>query len=151
MLSCKQIPSIKMKCQIQQEAIGKMTWVWEDLSSLDFFHSFFRAPSKRCVREVAAKTDFKTLTRFLLPHGFIPPVVPEVDTVTVGGAISGLVMESSSFRYGFVHNAVTSMAAWSDWRGWRVGERNEERFMFFSEKDDCWFWLCWSKKTSTRQ
>lgn len=61
------------------------------------------------VVRVAAKTDFKTLTRFLLPRGFIPPVVPEVDTVTVGGAISGLVMESSSFRYGFVHNAVTSM------------------------------------------
>lgn len=82
-----------------------------------FFPLLFRAPLKRCVREVAAKTDFKTLTRFLLPRGFIPPVVPEVDTVTVGGAISGLVMESSSFRYGFVHNAVTSMAAWSDWRG----------------------------------
>lgn len=56
---------------------------------------------------VGAKTDFKSLTRFLLKRGFIPPVVPEVDTVTVGGAISGLVMESSSFRYGFLHNAAT--------------------------------------------
>ena len=56
--------------------------------------------------KVGAKTDFKSLTRFLLERGFVPPVVPEVDTVTVGGAIAGLVMESSSFRYGFLHNAV---------------------------------------------
>lgn len=115
MLSCKQMPSIKMKCQIQQEPIIRQDdMILRGSELFGFFHSFFRAPLKRCVREVAAKTDFKTLTRFLLPRGFIPPVVPEVDTVTVGGAISGLVMESSSFRYGFVHNAVTSMAAWSD-------------------------------------
>ncbi|CAE7336090.1 Dhcr24, partial [Symbiodinium necroappetens] len=56
-----------------------------------------------------AKTDFKTLTRFLLDRGFIVPVVPEVDTVTVGGAISGIVMEAASFRHGFVHNTVQSM------------------------------------------
>lgn len=61
------------------------------------------------VLRVGAKTDFKLLTRFLLPQGFIPPVVPEVDSVTVGGAIAGLVMESSSFRYGFLHNAVVAM------------------------------------------
>lgn len=61
--------------------------------------------------QVGAKTDFKLLTRFLLPQGFIPPVVPEVDSVTVGGAIAGLVMESSSFRYGFLHNAVVAMEA----------------------------------------
>ena len=61
--------------------------------------------------QVGAKTDFKLLTRFLLPEGFIPPVVPEVDSVTVGGAIAGLVMESSSFRYGFLHNAVVAMEA----------------------------------------
>ncbi|CAL1145902.1 unnamed protein product [Cladocopium goreaui] len=61
------------------------------------------------VVRVGAKTDFKLLTRFLLPEEFIPPVVPEVDSVTVGGAIAGLVMESSSFRYGFLHNAVVAM------------------------------------------
>jgi hypothetical protein len=66
-------------------------------------------PKKK--HQVGAKTDFKLLTRFLLPEGFIPPVVPEVDSVTVGGAIAGLVMESSSFRYGFLHNAVVAMEA----------------------------------------
>ena len=58
---------------------------------------------------VAAKTDFKTLSRYLLDRGFIVPVVPEVDTVTVGGAISGVVMEAASFRHGFVHNTVQGM------------------------------------------
>jgi len=58
---------------------------------------------------VGAKTDFKSLTRYLLERGSIVPIVPEVDTVTVGGAISGVVMEAASFRYGFVHNTVQSM------------------------------------------
>ena len=58
---------------------------------------------------VGCKTDFKILSRFLLPLGFTAQIVPEVDTVTVGGAISGVVMESSSFRYGFVHNGVLNM------------------------------------------
>ena len=39
---------------------------------------------------VGAKTDFKSLSRFLLDRRFIVPIVPEVDTVTVGGAISGV-------------------------------------------------------------
>ena len=58
-----------------------------------------------------AKTDFKSLTRFLLRQGHVPCVVPEVDTVTLGGAIAGLVMESSSFKFGFFHNAVEAMEA----------------------------------------
>lgn len=55
---------------------------------------------------VCGKTPFKMLTEYLLPLGYCVMVVPELDTITVGGAISGVGIESSSFRYGFVHNTM---------------------------------------------
>lgn len=65
-------------------------------------------PAAMTVR-VAGKTTFKQLTEFLLRRGFAPKVVPELDTITVGGAISGVGIESSSFRYGFVHNTMVEV------------------------------------------
>ncbi len=40
------------------------------------------------------------LVRWSLPRGFIPFVVPEFKQITVGGAIIGSALESSSFRHG---------------------------------------------------
>jgi len=45
------------------------------------------------------------LVEKLLPMGFRPQVVPEFKGITVGGAIQGLAGESSSFEYGFFHDA----------------------------------------------
>ncbi len=39
----------------------------------------------------------------------MPTVVPQLKTITVGGAVSGVGIESSSFRYGFVHETVLEM------------------------------------------
>lgn len=40
------------------------------------------------------------LVEAFLPYGLIPPVVPEFKGITVGGAIQGAAIESSSFHYG---------------------------------------------------
>jgi FAD/FMN-containing dehydrogenase len=39
----------------------------------------------------------------------MPAVVPQLKTITLGGAVSGIGIESSSFRYGLVHETVLSM------------------------------------------
>lgn len=39
-----------------------------------------------------------------LRYGLIPPVVPEFPGITVGGAVQGGAEESSSFKYGMVHD-----------------------------------------------
>ncbi len=44
------------------------------------------------------------LVEATLEHGLIPPVVPEYPGITVGGAIQGGAGESSSFKYGGVHD-----------------------------------------------
>ncbi|MEA3291134.1 MAG: FAD-binding oxidoreductase, partial [Pseudomonadota bacterium] len=44
-----------------------------------------------------------------LPQGVMPAVVPQLKSITIGGAVSGIGIESSSFRYGLPHETVTEM------------------------------------------
>ncbi len=59
--------------------------------------------------EVEGMTTFEAFVDATLPRGLRPPVVPELKTITVGGAVSGAGIESSSFRYGLVHENVEEM------------------------------------------
>lgn len=45
------------------------------------------------------------LVAALLPLGYLPFVVPEFPRITIGGAVQGGAAESSSFKYGCVHEA----------------------------------------------
>jgi FAD/FMN-containing dehydrogenase len=47
---------------------------------------------------------FTKLVRATLPHGLVPIIVPELRTITVGGAVSGCSVESASFRHGGFHD-----------------------------------------------
>lgn len=55
---------------------------------------------------VGARTTYEQLVDELLPHGFMPLVVPQLRTITLGGAVVGLGIESSSFRNGLPHESV---------------------------------------------
>lgn len=54
-------------------------------------------------------TTFEDIVSESLTHGLIPLVVPELKTITIGGAIAGMAIESSSFLYGLVHESITEM------------------------------------------
>jgi len=47
---------------------------------------------------------FVDLVRATMTYGLVPIVVPELKTITVGGAVSGCSLESMSFRYGGFHD-----------------------------------------------
>ena len=64
---------------------------------------------ERGTAEVEGMTTFEDFTDAALSMGLRPPVVPELKTITVGGAVSGLGIEASSFRYGLVHETVEEM------------------------------------------
>lgn len=51
---------------------------------------------------VEPRVTFECLCEFTLKYGLIPPVVPEFTSITVGGAIMGAALESSSHRFGQV-------------------------------------------------
>lgn len=79
--------------------------------SLDLrrFDRVIRIDSKAMEAEVEGMITYEALVEETLPHGLLPPVVPQLKSITVGGAISGGGIESSSFRYGFVHESVLEM------------------------------------------
>jgi FAD/FMN-containing dehydrogenase len=56
--------------------------------------------------EAEAMTTYEELVAATLPLGVMPPVVPELKSITVGGAAAGVGIEASSFKYGLVHESL---------------------------------------------
>ena len=61
------------------------------------------------IAEVQGMSTYEHLVDATLAHGLMPLVVPELKTITVGGAITGLGIESSSWRNGMPHESVLEM------------------------------------------
>jgi FAD/FMN-containing dehydrogenase len=59
--------------------------------------------------DVLGMTTYEDLVDATLPYGLMPLVVPQLKTITLGGAVTGLGIESSSFRNGFPHESVLAM------------------------------------------
>jgi FAD/FMN-containing dehydrogenase len=59
--------------------------------------------------EVEGMTTYAALVDATLPLGLTPAVVPELKSITVGGATTGLGIESSAFRFGLVHETVDEL------------------------------------------
>ena len=70
------------------------------------FNNVISIDKKNLIAEVEGMTTYETFMKETIRHGLIPSVVPELKTITIGGAISGVGLETSSFRYGFVHETV---------------------------------------------
>ncbi|MGO4597595.1 FAD-binding oxidoreductase [Terrabacter sp. 2RAF25] len=58
---------------------------------------------------VGGVTTYEQLVDELLPHGYVPLVVPQLRTITIGGAVTGLGIEAASFRNGLPHESVLEM------------------------------------------
>lgn len=58
---------------------------------------------------VGGMTTYEDLVDATLPHGLMPFVVPQLKTITLGGAVTGLGIESTSLRLGMPHESVTAM------------------------------------------
>ena len=58
------------------------------------------------VAEVEGMTSYEDLVRETLPFQLMPAVVPQLKSITIGGALAGVGIESSSFMYGFVHETI---------------------------------------------
>jgi FAD/FMN-containing dehydrogenase len=59
--------------------------------------------------EVAGMCTYEDLVAATLPYGLSPLVVPELKTITLGGAVTGLGIESASFRNGMPHESVLEL------------------------------------------
>jgi FAD/FMN-containing dehydrogenase len=59
--------------------------------------------------DVAGMCTYEDLVDATLPYGLSPLVVPQLKTITLGGAVTGLGIESASFRNGLPHESVLEM------------------------------------------
>jgi len=59
--------------------------------------------------DVAGMCTYEDLVAATLRYGLSPLVVPQLKTITLGGAVTGLGIESASFRNGLPHESVLEM------------------------------------------
>src|SRR5450755_4389628 len=73
-----------------------------------FGHVLWVDPVTRTAR-VGGMTTYEDLCDATLRHHLMPLVVPQLKTITLGGAVTGLGIESTSLRSGMPHESVTEM------------------------------------------
>ncbi len=73
-----------------------------DVSDLDQILEIDPA-ARTCTAEPGV--PFEALTRATLAHGLVPACVPELKTITVGGAVAGCSVESMSYKLGGFHDS----------------------------------------------
>ncbi len=59
--------------------------------------------------DVQGMCTYEELVAATLPKGLVPLVVPQLRTITLGGAVTGLGIESTSFRNGLPHESVLEL------------------------------------------
>ena len=77
-----------------------------DLSAFD---GVFEVDPTNRTATVGGLTTYEDLVDATLPHGLVPLCVPQLRTITLGGAVTGLGIEAASFRNGCPHESVLGM------------------------------------------
>jgi FAD/FMN-containing dehydrogenase len=83
------------------------------------------------IAKVGGMTTYENLCEVTLRHGLMPLVVPQLKTITLGGAVTGLGIESTSLRSGMPHESVQAMEILTgDGRVVTAAEGNEHHDLF---------------------
>jgi FAD/FMN-containing dehydrogenase len=77
-----------------------------DLSGFD---AVVRVDPAAGLVEAEGMTTFEALADATLAHGTMPAVVPQLKSITLGGAVAGVGIEATSFRQGLVHDNVIAL------------------------------------------
>jgi FAD/FMN-containing dehydrogenase len=80
-----------------------------DVSGLDGVITVDVAADGTATADVQGVCTYERLVDVTLPRGYIPLVVPQLRSITLGGAVTGLGIESTSFRSGLPHESVVEM------------------------------------------
>jgi FAD/FMN-containing dehydrogenase len=76
---------------------------------VDGLDQVLRVDPERRTAQVQGMTTYERLVDATLAYGLMPLVVPQLKTITLGGAVAGLGIESSSFRNGLPHESVRAI------------------------------------------
>src|SRR4051794_20617135 len=90
-------------------ARSRVTTPGLDVSGLAGVVSVDVAADGSATADVQGMCTYEDLVDVTLPRGWIPYVVPQLRSITLGGAVTGLGIESTSFRNGLPHESVLEM------------------------------------------
>ena len=77
-------------------------------------------------------TSYENVVLATLACGVMPTVVPQLKTITLGGAVAGVGIEATSFRHGLVHQGVLEMDILAgDGKVYLCTPQNEHCDLFF--------------------
>jgi FAD/FMN-containing dehydrogenase len=110
------------RCAALRAAMGEADRIALGKQTSNLFRD--RAPGARCRLDVhdfdhvlavdaragwvdaEGMVPYDVLADACLAHGVMPAVVPELKSITLGGAVAGVGIEATSFRHGLVHETV---------------------------------------------
>ena len=96
------------------------------------FDQVIRIDREARVVEAEGMIPYVALADATLAHGLVPAVVPQLKSITLGGAVAGVGIEASSFRFGLVHDTVGSLEILTgNGRIVTASPDNEHRDLFF--------------------
>ena len=96
------------------------------------FSGVLEVDEERRTADVLGMTTYEDLVAATLPHGLVPLCVPQLRTITLGGAVTGLGIESGSWRNGVPHESVLDMDILTgDGRVVTASPTNEHRDLFY--------------------
>ena len=81
----------------------------KSLLNLKEFNQIIKINPEKQEVEVEGCTRFYDIVKETLKYGLMPKVVPEFRGITIGGTVSGLGLESSSFKYGIVQETLKNI------------------------------------------
>jgi FAD/FMN-containing dehydrogenase len=76
---------------------------------LSHFDAVVRVDRDANLVEAEGMTTFVDLADATLAAGAMPAVVPQLKSITLGGAVAGVGIEATSFREGLVHDTIVAM------------------------------------------
>ena len=77
--------------------------------NLGHFNRVLHVDRQANVVEAEGMTTFVDLADATLAHGAMPAVVPQLKSITLGGAVAGVGIEATSFRHGLAHDTIVAM------------------------------------------
>ncbi len=93
----------------QSVAVRAIEYKKQSAGAIDVeLHDILELNEERGTVRVEPRVNMGQLTRWLLPHGYTVPVVPELDDLTAGGLYLGYGIESSAHKYGLFADTVVS-------------------------------------------
>jgi FAD/FMN-containing dehydrogenase len=99
---------------------------------LEHFDEVVRIDSDARTVVAEGMIPYAALVDATLAHGLVPAVVPQLKSITLGGAVAGVGIEASSFRFGLVHDTVAALEILTgEGRIVTAAPDNEHRDLFY--------------------